>query len=120
MGDPKRELLSFTHQDPRIIRPVPPQQGSTPVKAGKEMLSSRENLAALMDRFGTRIDLGQDCVPLDKVILDLDSSVSETYGRRERAPKPTAKGIATKERRFWGVRVDGVVRRFHWTFAPAL
>jgi hypothetical protein len=45
-----------------------------------EMLSSRDNLTALMDLSGTWIDLVQEGVPLDKLILDLDSSQSETYG----------------------------------------
>ena len=49
-----------------------------------EMLSSRENLTALMDLSGTWIDLVQDYVPLDKLILDMDSSQSEAYGREER------------------------------------
>ena len=48
-----------------------------------EMLSSRENLTALMNLSGTWIDLVQDCVPLDKLILDLDSSQSETYGDQQ-------------------------------------
>ncbi len=45
-----------------------------------EMLSSRKNLTALMALSGTWVDLVQECVPLDKLILDLDSSQSETYG----------------------------------------
>jgi hypothetical protein len=48
-----------------------------------EMLSSKENLTALMDLSGTWIDLVQECVPLDKLILDLDSSQSETYGDQQ-------------------------------------
>ncbi|MCH8881691.1 MAG: IS1380 family transposase [Planctomycetes bacterium] len=48
-----------------------------------EMLSSRENLAALMALSGTWIDWVQECVPLDKLILDLDSSQSETYGDQQ-------------------------------------
>jgi hypothetical protein len=48
-----------------------------------EMLSSRENLTALMDLSGTWIDLVHECVPLDKLILDLDSSQSATYGDQQ-------------------------------------
>ncbi|UCG17258.1 MAG: IS1380 family transposase [Phycisphaerales bacterium] len=48
-----------------------------------EILSSRDNLTALMDLSGAWIDLVQVCMPLDKLILDMDSSQSETYGDRE-------------------------------------
>ena len=48
-----------------------------------EMLSSRENLTALMNLSGTWIDSVQECAPLDKLILDLDSSVSETHGQQQ-------------------------------------
>jgi hypothetical protein len=48
-----------------------------------EMLGSKKNLTALMDLSGTWIDLVQECVPLDKLILDLDSSVSETHGEQQ-------------------------------------
>jgi len=48
-----------------------------------EILSSRQNLAALMDLPGTWIDSVHECVPLDKLILDLDSSQSETYGDQQ-------------------------------------
>ncbi len=48
-----------------------------------KMLSSQKNLTALMDLPGTWIDCVHDCVPLDKLILDLDSSVSPTHGDQE-------------------------------------
>ena len=48
-----------------------------------EMLSSRENLTALMNLSGTWIDSVHECAPLDKLILDLDSSVSETHGEQQ-------------------------------------
>jgi len=48
-----------------------------------EMLSSRKNLTALMDLSGTWIDLVHECVPLGKLILDLDSSVSATHGEQQ-------------------------------------
>ena len=48
-----------------------------------EMLSSKKNLTALMNLSGTWIDSVHECVPLDKLILDLDSSQSETYGDQQ-------------------------------------
>ena len=48
-----------------------------------EMLSSRENLTALMNLSGAWNDLVQDCVPLDKLILDRDSSESPTHGQQQ-------------------------------------
>ncbi len=48
-----------------------------------EMLSSKKNLTALMDLSGSWIDLVQQCAPLDKLILDLDSSVSATHGEQQ-------------------------------------
>jgi len=48
-----------------------------------EILGSRQNLTALMDLSGSWIDLVQQCAPLDKLILDLDSSVSETHGEQQ-------------------------------------
>jgi hypothetical protein len=37
----------------------------------------------LMDLSGTWIDSVHECAPLDKLILDLDSSVSETHGEQQ-------------------------------------
>ncbi len=48
-----------------------------------EMLSSRKNLTALINLSGTWIDSVHECAPLDKLILDLDSSVSETHGEQQ-------------------------------------
>ena len=48
-----------------------------------EMLSSRENLTALMNLSGTWIESVQECAPLPKLVLDLDSSESETYGEQQ-------------------------------------
>jgi len=48
-----------------------------------EMLSLGENQTALMNVSGTWIDSVHECAPLDKLILDLDSSQSETYGDQE-------------------------------------
>ncbi|MHC4065625.1 MAG: IS1380 family transposase [Planctomycetota bacterium] len=48
-----------------------------------EILSSRQNLTELMDLPGRWIDSVHECAPLDKLILDLDSSVSPTHGDQE-------------------------------------
>ena len=48
-----------------------------------EMLSQRCNLMALMNLSGQWIDKVHRCKPLKQLILDLDSSVSETYGEQE-------------------------------------
>ncbi len=48
-----------------------------------KMLSSSENLTALMNLSGTWIDSVHECSSLDKLILDLDSSVSETHGEQQ-------------------------------------
>ncbi len=48
-----------------------------------EMLSSRKNLTALMNLSGTWIDSVHECAALDKLILDLDSSVSQTHGQQQ-------------------------------------
>jgi len=48
-----------------------------------ETLSNRENLKHLMDLPGTWIDQAHRHRTLTKLILDLDSSVSETYGQQE-------------------------------------
>jgi hypothetical protein len=48
-----------------------------------EILSAKENLTALMNLSGAWIDSVQECAPLDKLILDMDSSESETYGEQQ-------------------------------------
>ncbi len=48
-----------------------------------EMLSDRRNLTALMKVSGQWIDKVHPRKPLKKLILDMDSSVSETYGEQE-------------------------------------
>jgi hypothetical protein len=48
-----------------------------------EILSSRRNLTALMDLSGAWIDSVHECAPLDRLILDMDSSQSETYGDQQ-------------------------------------
>ena len=48
-----------------------------------EILSNRGNLTALMKVSGQWIDKVHQRKPLKKLILDMDSSVSETYGEQE-------------------------------------
>ncbi|MEO2048520.1 MAG: IS1380 family transposase, partial [Pirellulales bacterium] len=48
-----------------------------------ETLSTKNNLTALMNLSGEWIDKVHQCKPLKQLILDLDSSVSETYGDQE-------------------------------------
>jgi hypothetical protein len=48
-----------------------------------EILTTTTNLKALMNLPGMWVDRIRQRRPLDKLILDLDSSVSETYGRQE-------------------------------------
>jgi len=48
-----------------------------------EMLSGRHNLMALMNLSGQWIDKVHQHQPLRELILDMDSSVSETYGEQE-------------------------------------
>ncbi|MEK6249319.1 MAG: transposase, partial [Planctomycetales bacterium] len=48
-----------------------------------EIINANSNLTALMDLSGEWIDKVQQRKPPKQLILDLDSSVSETYGRQE-------------------------------------
>src|SRR6516165_3923190 len=48
-----------------------------------ETLSTKENLKHLMDLSGQWIDQAHQHRKLNKLILDMDSSVSETYGHQE-------------------------------------
>jgi len=48
-----------------------------------EILSTKENLTALMNLSGQWIDQVHRRQPLKQLILDMDSSVSETYGKQE-------------------------------------
>jgi hypothetical protein len=48
-----------------------------------EMLSTKMNLTALMDLSGQWIDRVHERRPLKELILDMDSSVSETYGEQQ-------------------------------------
>jgi hypothetical protein len=50
-----------------------------------ETLSSKGNLTELMKLSGRWIDAVHQRKPLKQLILDLDSSVSETYGRQQGA-----------------------------------
>ena len=48
-----------------------------------EILSTKPNLKALMDLSGRWIDKAHQRKPLKELILDMDSSVSETYGDQQ-------------------------------------
>jgi hypothetical protein len=48
-----------------------------------EILSQPSNLESLQKIAGTWIDRVHQAKPIDKIVLDMDSSVSETYGRQE-------------------------------------
>ena len=48
-----------------------------------ETLSTKSNLTALMNLSGEWIDKVHRCKPLKQLILDLDNSVSETYGKQQ-------------------------------------
>ena len=48
-----------------------------------EVLTRSKNLRCLMDLSGQWVDNVQQRKPVDKIILDMDSSVSETYGNQE-------------------------------------
>jgi hypothetical protein len=48
-----------------------------------EVLTQAKNLAALMESSGKWIEHVQQRQSIDRIILDLDSSVSETHGQQE-------------------------------------
>jgi hypothetical protein len=48
-----------------------------------EVLTQPKNLAALTDLSGRWIDVVHQRKPIGEIVLDLDSSVSETYGNQE-------------------------------------
>ena len=64
----------------------PEKQAASSSEVGRfetETLSSKRNLTALMNLSGRWIDTVHQRKPLRELILDLDSSVSETYGRQQ-------------------------------------
>jgi hypothetical protein len=64
----------------------PEKQAASTSEVGRfetEMLSTKENLTALMKLSGHWIDQLHRRQPLKQLILDMDSSVSETYGRQQ-------------------------------------
>ena len=65
---------------------LPEKQAASASEVGRfetDMLSQRHNLTALMNLSGQWIDKVHQRQPLKKLILDMDSSVSETYGDQE-------------------------------------
>ena len=64
----------------------PEKQAASTSEVGRfetETLSTKRNLTALMQLPGQWIDQVHQRKPLKELILDLDSSVSETYGRQQ-------------------------------------
>jgi len=64
----------------------PEKQAASASEIGRfetEMLSTKRNLTALMKLSGRWIDTVHRRKPLKELILDMDSSVSETYGRQQ-------------------------------------
>ena len=64
----------------------PKKQAASTSEVGRfetEMLSTKHNLTALMNLSGRWIDRVHERKPLKELILDLDSSVSETYGQQQ-------------------------------------
>ena len=64
----------------------PEKQAASTSEVGRfetDMLSERRNLTALMQLPGRWIDTVHQRKPLKQLILDLDSSVSATYGRQQ-------------------------------------
>jgi hypothetical protein len=62
------------------------KQGASTSQMGRfetEVLTQPENLSALMDLPGRWIDAVHRHKPIREIILDMDSSVSETYGEQE-------------------------------------
>ena len=65
---------------------LPEKQTASTSEIGRfetEILSTKENLLALMNLSGQWIDTVHRRKPLKQLILDMDSSVSETYGKQE-------------------------------------
>ncbi len=65
---------------------LPDKQAASTSEVGRfetEILSTKRNLTALMKLSGRWIDQVQLRQPLKLLILDMDSSVSETYGRQQ-------------------------------------
>jgi len=80
------------HVDPAMRHVVggrasqPVKQAASTREVGRfetEILSTKGNLTALMNLSGRWIDQVHRRRPLKELILDLDSSVSETYGRQQ-------------------------------------
>jgi hypothetical protein len=65
---------------------LPKKQAASTSEVGRfetDILSTKENLTTLMNLSGRWIDTVHERKPLKTLILDMDSSVSETYGSQE-------------------------------------
>ena len=77
-----------------------------------DVLSQRRNLTALMAMPGQWVDRVRQAKPIQKLILDLDSSVSETYGQQEGSAYNGHFGCECYHRLFC-FNQDGDVERAH-------
>ena len=59
-----------------------------------EMLTTRKNLKAMMDLSGKWIHRVRQPRSLDKLILEMNSSVREPYGHRDRQVSPNAESLS--------------------------
>jgi hypothetical protein len=86
----------------------PEKQAASMSEVGRfetEMLSERRNLTALMDLSGEWIDGVHLRKPLKKLILDMDSSVSETYGPQEGQPTTDTSSACAITRYFCSIKM---------------
>ena len=77
---------TMRHRRRRTRPRQPEKQAASTSEVGRfetEMLSTKNNLTALMNLSGRWIDTVHEHKPLKKLILDMDSSVSETYGQQQ-------------------------------------
>jgi hypothetical protein len=80
-----------------------------------EMLSTKSNLLVLMKLSGKWIDQVHKRTPLRELILDMDSSVSETYGDLEWAMLRRGNHHSAK---FWRPVVLPVIERYRCLATP--
>ena len=73
-----------------------------------EVLTGKENLAALADLSGRWIDAVHARRPTNVVVLDMDSSVSPTYGEQEGTAYNGHFAIFVPARRVWAAQMGNV------------
>jgi hypothetical protein len=77
-------------------------------------LSSEANLAALTDLSGAWIDRVHECKPQTAIVLDMDSSVSETHGAQEGTATTAISLVCAITRCSYSVRRSGTVCPAAW------